>query len=116
MTFTNVEVEIDATPARALLRIQARYGPYRIFITEVSDEGGCKYRYYALLENEVVVGFDNSPDPRALRLKYGQIGEEHIGEYIPHLHRENKTQLVLTEELTCADFVHWLNQQLPLQG
>jgi hypothetical protein len=113
-TFTNVEVEIDTTPVRALLRIQARYGLYRIFITEVSDDSGRKYRYYVLRENEVVVGFDNSPDPRALRLKYGQIGEEHIGEAIPHVHRENKTQLLLTEGITCADFVHWLNQQLPL--
>ncbi len=115
-TFTNVEVEIDATPARALLRIQAQYGPYRIFITEVSDDSGRKYRYYVLRGDKVEVGFDNSPDPRALRLKYGQIGEEHIGESIPHLHRENKTQLLLTEEMTYADFVHWLNQQLPLQG
>lgn len=115
-TFTDVEVESDAAPARALLRIQAQYGPYRVFITEVSDDSGRKYRYYALRENEVVVGFDNSPDPRALRLKYGQIGELHIGEYIPHLHYENKTQLLLTEEMTCTDFVHWLKQHLPLDG
>jgi len=82
----------------------------------VSDDSGRKYRYYVLRGDKVEVGFDNSPDPRALRLKYGQIGEEHIGESIPHLHRENKTQLLLTEEMTYADFVHWLNQQLPLQG
>ena len=107
-------VEIDATPARALLRIQAQYGPYRVFITELSDENSRKYRYYVLQGNEVEAGFDNSPDPRALRLKYGQIGAEHVGEYIPHLHRANKTQLLLTEEMSCVDFVHWLHQHLPL--
>ena len=106
--------EIDATPVRALLRITAQYGPYRIFITELSDESSRKYRYYVLRGNAVEAGFDNSADPRALRLKYGQIGEEHVGECIPHLHRANKTQLLLTEELSCVDFVHWLHQHLPL--
>ena len=113
-TFTDVEVELDTTPVRALLRVQAQYGPYRVFITELSDGSSRKYRYYVLQGSEVEAGFDNSPDPRALRLKYGQIGEEHVGEYIPHLHRANKTQLLLTEEMHCVDFVHWLQQHLPL--
>ena len=113
-TFTDVEVEIDTTPVRALLRIQAQYGPYRVFITELSDGSRRQYRYYVLQGNEVEAGFDNSSDPRALRLKYGRIGEEHVSEYLPHLHRANKTQLLLTEEMHCVDFVHWLHQHLPL--
>ena len=113
-TFTNVEVEIDTTPVRALLRIQAHYGPYRVFITELSDGSRRQYRYYVLQGNDIEAGFDNSSDPRALRLKYGRIGEEHLGEYLPHLHRANKTQLLLTEEMHCVDFVHWLHQHLPL--
>ena len=113
-TFTDVEVEIDTTPVRALLRIQAHYGPYRVFITELSDGSRRQYRYYVLQGNDVEAGFDNSSDPRALRLKYGRIGEEHLGEYLPHLHRANKTQLLLTEEMHCVDFVHWLQQHLPL--
>ena len=113
-TFTDVEVEIDTTPIRALLRIQAHYGPYRVFITELSDGSRRQYRYYVLQGNDVEAGFDNSSDPRALRLKYGRIGEEHLGEYLPHLHRANKTQLLLTEEMHCVDFVHWLHQHLPL--
>ena len=113
-TFTDVEVEIDTTPIRALLRIQAHYGPYRVFITELSDGSRRQYRYYVLQGNDVEAGFDNSSDPRALRLKYGRIGEEHLGEYLPHLHRANKTQLLLTEEMHCVDFVHWLYQHLPL--
>jgi hypothetical protein len=113
-TFTDVEVEIDTTPVRAPLRIQAHYGPYRVFITELSDGSRRQYRYYVLQGNDVEAGFDNSSDPRALRLKYGRIGEEHLGEYLPHLHRANKTQLLLTEEMHCVDFVHWLHQHLPL--
>ena len=113
-TFTDVVVTIDTTPARALLRIQAQYSRYRVFITELNDGSSRKYRYYVLQGNEVEAGFDNSPDPRALRLKYGQISKEHVGEDIPHLHRENKTQLLLTEEMSCADFVQWLHQHLPL--
>jgi len=108
-------VESDATPVRALLRIQAQYGPYRIFITELSDGSSRKYRYYVLRGNDVEVGFDNSPDPRARRLKYGRIREEHVGEYIPHLHRTNKTRLLLTEEMNCVGFVDWLHQHLPLE-
>ena len=61
--FENVVYEIDATPDRSILRVEA--------------------------------GFDNAPDPRAIRLKYEKIGEEHTGENVPHLHREDKTQLYL---------------------
>ena len=57
-------------------------------------------------------GFDNAPDPRVIRLKYGKIGEEHMGENIPHLHREDKTRLYLTEEMTFQDFVAWLKSNL----
>lgn len=113
-TFAQVDVEIDSTPARAILRIQAQYGRYRLFITELIDASIRKYRYYVLRGNEVEVGFDNSPDPRALRLKYGRIGQEHAGEHIPHMHRTNKTQVLLTGEITFTDFMTWLHQNLPL--
>lgn len=35
-------------------------------------------------------------------------GEEHAGENVPHLHREDKTNLYLTEEMTFQGFVDWL--------
>lgn len=107
-------VEIDTTPARAILRIQAQYGSYRVFVTELIDANTRKYRYYVLHGNNVEVGFDNSPDPRALRLKYGRIGEAHTGEPIPHLHGVNKADIQLTEEVTFTDFVDWLHQHLPM--
>ena len=69
-----------------------------------------KYSYYLLADDIVIVGFDNSADPRAIRLKYGTIGQEHVGNLVPHAHYENKSRLVLTEEMTFQDFVTWVIQ------
>ena len=111
-TFEQITYEIDATPDRAILRIEAEYGKYQILVTELFSDGLRKYRYYVLRGDWVEAGFDNAPDPRAIKLKYGKIGEEHTGENVPHLHREDKTQLYLTEEMTFAGFVDWLKSNL----
>ncbi len=110
--FTQVTYQIDATPERAILRMEAEHGKYHILVTELFSDDLRKYRYYVLDGNRVEAGFDNSPDPRAIRLKYGEIGQEHTGEYVPHLHLEDKTILSLTEEMTFQEFVNWLNQNL----
>jgi len=110
--FENVIYEIDATPDRSILRINAEYGKYQILVTELFSDGIRKYRYYVLRGDWVEAGFDNAPDPRAIRLKYGKIREEHAGENIPHLHREDKSQLYLTEEMSFQDFVDWLKVHL----
>ena len=110
--FENVTYEIDATPDRAILRINAEYGKYQILVTELFSDGIRKYRYYVMRGDWVEAGFDNAPDPRAIRLKYGKIGEEHAGKNIPHLHREDKAELSLTEELTFQDFVDWLKRNV----
>jgi hypothetical protein len=114
--FNDVVVVADETPRRALLRLEANYGPYRVFVTELVDVYQRKYRYYVLRGDEIEAGFDNSPDPRGLRLKYGRIGAEHAGECIPHLHRANKTVFSLTDEIQFTDFVAWVQQHLPLAG
>ena len=111
-TFEQVEYEIDTTPERAILRLQARYGLYRVSVVELFSDKLRKYRYCVLRGEWVEAGFDNSPDPRAIRLKYGEIGKEHAGEYIPHLHQDDKLQLSLTEEMTFVAFVNWLNANL----
>jgi hypothetical protein len=82
----------------------------------LADGVSRKYSYYVLQGNLVEIGFDNSPDPRAIRLKYRRIGAEHAGEPIPHLHRANKTEMVLTEEITLSDFVDWSKTHLPLSS
>lgn len=110
--FENVTYEIDTTPDRSILRIEAEYGKYQILVTELLSNGKRKYRYYVLREDWVEAGFDNAPDPRAIRLKYGNIGEEHAGENVPHLHREDKSQLYLTEEMTFQGFVDWIKSNL----
>jgi hypothetical protein len=80
----------------------------RILVTELLSDGWRKYSYYVLRGNWVEAGFDNSPDPRAIRLKYGQIGAEHTGEHVPHLHQHDKTELSLTAEMTFEAFVDWV--------
>lgn len=108
MVFGTVTYHTDSTHKRALLNLQGTYGHYRVFVTELFSEERRKYRYYVLLDNWVVAGFDNSPDPRAIRLKYGKIGSSHAGEYIPHLHQKGKTSLTLTEEMSFEKFVAWV--------
>lgn len=111
-TFENVEFARDATPARAILRLQGQYSAYRIAVTELRSENARKYSYYALKDDWVEVGFDNSPDPQVIRLKYGRIGQEHAGEGVPHVHLHNKTQLTLTDEMTFAMFVAWMKANI----
>jgi len=110
--FENVKYEIDATPDRSILRIEAEYGKYQILVTELFSDGVRKYRYYVMRGDWVEAGFDNAHDPRAIRLKYGKIREEHAGENFPHLHREDKTRLYLTEEMTFSEFVRWMQENL----
>jgi len=110
--FEQVEFEVNSTPERSILNIRAEDGEYRIFVTELFSDKIRKYRYYVLRGNWVEAGFDNSPDPRAICLKYGKIGKEHAGENVPHLHLEDKTRLSLTEEMTFTVFVDWLRANL----
>ena len=65
-TFQHVEYVIDSSPQRAILKLNALYDDLRIMVVELFSDSERKYRYYALRENWVMVGFDNSPDPRAI--------------------------------------------------
>jgi len=109
-TFEAVQLTTDFTPKRSILRIEATYGEYRVLTTELFSDNLRKYRYYLLKSNYVEAGFDNSPDPRAIRLKYGMIGPDHAGEHVPHLHQANKTELTLTDEIDFQAFVQWLEK------
>ena len=113
-TFENVTYTNDATPERAILRLQANFGHYRLFVTELFSDTIRKYRYYVLHGDWVEAGFDNSPDPRVIRLKYGRIGQAHTGEHIPHLHLNDKTHLSLTEEMTFLAFVAWVQANIKI--
>ena len=110
-TFQTFQYTTDSTPQRSILRLEAAYGPYRVLVTELFSNNIRKYRYYLLRGNYVEAGFDNSPDPRAIRLKYGTIGQSHAGEHIPHVHRADKAKLALTDAMDFERFVEWLKGQ-----
>lgn len=103
-----IDYQIDITPKRQIFKLTANYQQHRLFITELWSEDQRKYRYYLLLGDEVQAGFDNASDPRAIRIKYGDL-RNHLGELVPHLHLENKTKLELTEEMYFSDFLEWLS-------
>lgn len=110
--FKNVTYEIDETPNRSILRLEAEHGKYKILVTELFSTEIRKYRYYVMFNDSVEAGFDNAPDPRAIRLKYGKIGHQHSGKNVPHLHTENKTKLQITEEMVFQDFIDWIKNNL----
>ena len=98
---------------RAILHLTGRYQTYQINLREiVRADNSRKYSYYVIQEGEVVAGFDNAPDPRALRLKYGDQYFEHRTEAIPHFHHPNRHNIELTNEMDFAAFLHWLEQNL----
>ena len=100
------------TPQRSILRLAARYGRYRVFITEIISVTQRQYRYYVLDGDAVVAGFDNAADSRALRMKYGPQRKQYVGASIPHLHLEDKTKLELTDEMTIDIFAAWLRDNV----
>lgn len=116
LIFEQVEAAVDTTPERAILRIEAMYGVYRVVVVELLSTDARKYRYYALRGDFVVAGFDNSADPRTIRLKYGRIDRTNAGELIPHLHLNDKAELVLTDQMHFDAFTVWLRANLPLGG
>lgn len=93
--------------------MNAEYGSRRIVVKEIVSVGERRYSYYILRGSFVEAGFDNSPDPQAIRLKFGRIGVEYAQERISHLHLENKQKLVLTDDIDFDYFLEWLIQNVP---
>lgn len=103
----------DEKPARARLELTGSHGPYRIRVLEILISGAeSKYADYVFQDDEVVIGFDNAADPRALLLKYETQYTEHRLERIPHCHVENMTSLALTDEMDCDRFIDWVQSNL----
>lgn len=106
--FTNVDYEIDKTPSRSILKLTANFSHYRVFITELISDEHRKYNYYLLDENYVVVGFDNSQDVRAIKIKFGKTPKNKSARLVPQCHLKNKTILELTKEANIDDFIYWI--------
>ena len=106
--FSNLDYTIDNTPERAILRINAIYKDYRIFVTELLSDDYRKYNFYLLKDDYVIIGFDNAQDIRAIKLKFEKIPNSNIDRLVPHKHLKNKTILKLTDEISITDFINWI--------
>lgn len=107
-------VRRDERPTRALIDLEGRFRSYRIIISEIHlADGHVRYAYYVLdAENRLVQGFDNSPDIRAIKLRYGKDYRQHLQERVPHQHSAGDA-LTLTEPMNFDAFVVWLGSNLP---
>lgn len=81
--FENCTHEQDCTPERAILQLHGEYSSCKILITELFSDKLRKYRYYVLQGNRVEAGFDNAPDPRAIRMKLRQDRQKTCGRKHP---------------------------------
>jgi hypothetical protein len=109
-------VRRDERPARALIDLEGRWGPYRIIVSQIHlADGGMRYAYYVLdTENHLVHGFDNSPDIQAIKLRYGRGHRQHLNERVPHQHSAEGV-LGLTELMDFDAFIGWLKANLVLE-
>ncbi|NEP83941.1 MAG: hypothetical protein F6K39_40935 [Okeania sp. SIO3B3] len=107
-------VTLDVNPERAMWAIQGRLDDYDIHLKEIFTMVGRTYAYYVVQDGQVVVGFDNYPDRRALRLKYGADFTAHLSERIPHKHGPRKATLDLSGEMTVVQFFDYLNKALAI--
>ena len=107
-------VRRDERPARSLIDFEGRWGLYRIIVSEIHvADGSVRYAYYVLdAENRLVQGFDNSPDIRASKQRYGTDYRQHLHERVPHQHSSEDT-LTLTEPMNFDAFMAWLTSHFP---
>jgi hypothetical protein len=113
-TLQNVRlVRRDERPTRALIELEGRFHSHRIIISEIHlADGQVRYAYYVLdAENRLVQGFDNSPDIRAIKLRYGRDYRQHLQERVPHQHSADDS-LMLTGPMSFDVFVVWLRSKL----
>ncbi len=106
-------VRYEIGEQRALFDIESLWDTYRIVLSEIHrPDGSRRYAYYVLDNgNQLIVGFDNSADAQAIRLRYGDEWRQHIHEEIPHTHDVNR-QIRLTDEMTVQRFFEWLQTEL----
>ncbi len=108
-------VRLEIGSQRALIDVEGLWGNYRIILSEIHrPDGSLRYAYYVLdNENRLVVGFDNSSDVQALKMRYGDDWREHLHEEIPHSH-DSHHELRLTGEINVFRFFDWLQTNFTL--
>jgi hypothetical protein len=112
---TEVRVDEDIEPDRAILAIEGRFAEYRVVVKEVVNQQRRHYAYYVLQEERVILGFDNHADRTALRRKYGENYTAHIFDLVPHRHGPDKTITILTEPWDAVRFLQDLDSLLAPQ-
>jgi hypothetical protein len=99
-------------PDRVIWEVHGSLGRFDIRLKEIFNQSGRMYSYYVIEGDRVVVGFDNYPDRRALRQKYGQGFATHLSELIPHKHTAHKATLELTSEMRVEGFLDYLREKV----
>lgn len=107
-----IRLEIGAQ--RALIDIEAQWGGHRIVLPEIHrPDGSLRYVYYALdRNNRLVIGFDNSSDIQAIKMRFWNEWRQHLHEEVPHKH-DSQQNLQLTNTMDAIQFVNWLQTNLP---
>jgi len=100
------------SPDRVIWEVHGSLAKFDIRIKEIFNPSGRRYSYYVIRAGKVVVGFDNYPDRRALRRKYGRDFTTHLSELIPHKHGVRKTTLALTEAMRVDAFLDYLHKEV----
>ena len=99
-------------PDRVIWEAHASLEGFDIRLKEIFNQSGRMYSYYVIEEDSVVVGFDNYPDRRALRQKYGRSFTTCLSELIPHKHGAHKATLELTSEMSVEEFLDYFREKV----
>jgi hypothetical protein len=112
---TNVRiVRHDESLNRALIDLEGQWKEYRIIVSEIHRaDNRVRYAYYLLdSNNQLVHGFDNSPDIFAIKLKYGAEWKSHLHEEVPHQHDKNQNLTLTSIPMTVETFFEWVSRNL----
>ncbi len=90
-------VQFDITASRSILEIHGKFRDCDVRLKEIHAPSGSLYSYYILEQGVVVVGFDNYPDVRVIKAKFGNQYKKHLGALVPHRHSREKKSVDLLE-------------------
>lgn len=103
----------EDNPERAFIYLEGKWQDYRVMVSEIHRrDGSVRYGYYVLdKDDQQVVGFDNSSDATARRLKYGPAASTHLHEELSHQHTPDG-DIRLTEMMDFEGFLAWVEKNL----
>lgn len=99
------------------LKMRGKLGKYIVTVSEVLERSGRrKYSYYFLEGERILSGFDNAPEPKIVKTKWGNAYRSHLHDLIPHRHISDKTSFDLTDEVCFGEAVTFFREMLHLLG